>query len=86
MIKFFRRIRQRLLADGKVKNYALYAIGEIALIVIGILLAFQINNWNETQKTRRTEAKIIVNLIDEFIRNHNELVRVSMYRTKVEFQ
>ena len=47
MIKFFRKIRQKLLAENKFNKYLLYAIGEIVLVVIGILIALQINNWNE---------------------------------------
>ena len=50
MIKFFRHIRQQLLGEGKTGKYLKYAIGEIFLVVIGILLALQINNWNETRK------------------------------------
>ncbi|WP_445383063.1 DUF6090 family protein [Robiginitalea sp. IMCC43444] len=55
MIKFFRRIRQRLLSENKFRNYFLYAVGEIVLVVIGILIALKINNWNEEQKT---ESKV----------------------------
>ena len=47
MIQFFRKIRQRLLNENKLTKYLLYAIGEIFLVVIGILLALQINNWND---------------------------------------
>jgi len=47
MIKFFRKIRKKLLAEGKTANYLKYAIGEIVLVVIGILIALQINNWNK---------------------------------------
>ena len=50
MIKFFRRLRQSLLSENKVSKYFLYAIGEIILVVIGILFALQINNWNENRK------------------------------------
>lgn len=50
MIKFFRKIRQNLLSEGKTGKYFKYAIGEIVLVVIGILLALQINNWNEDRK------------------------------------
>ncbi len=46
MIKFFRRIRQKLIAEGNLKKYLLYAFGEIILVVVGILIAVQINNWN----------------------------------------
>lgn len=50
MIKIFRNIRQRLLKEGKVTRYLAYAIGEIILVVIGILIALQLNNWNEQRK------------------------------------
>lgn len=50
MIKFFRHIRQQLLTDSKFSKYMLYATGEIILVVIGILIALSINNWNEQRK------------------------------------
>ena len=50
MIKFFRKIRQNLLSEGKTGKYLKYAIGEIILVMIGILLALQVNNWNEKSK------------------------------------
>ena len=49
MIKFFRKIRQNLLSEGKTGKYLKYAIGEIILVVIGILIALSINNWNDNQ-------------------------------------
>jgi hypothetical protein len=51
MIKFFRNIRKKLLQEGKTASYFKYAIGEIILVVIGILIALQINNWNENKKS-----------------------------------
>lgn len=65
MIKFFRRIRQRLLSENKFSKYLLYAIGEIVLVVIGILIALQINNWNEGRK----EFKKSKALLEEFRRD-----------------
>ena len=59
MIKFFRKIRQRLLAENRFNKYLLYALGEIALVMIGILLALQVNNWNETRKEKNFETKIL---------------------------
>lgn len=59
MIKFFRKIRQKLLAESRFSKYLIYAIGEIILVVIGILIALQINNWNEANKTKRLEFKIL---------------------------
>lgn len=55
MIKFFRKIRHRLLAEKKLSKYLLYAIGEIVLVVIGILIALQINNWNLERQFRKKE-------------------------------
>jgi hypothetical protein len=62
MIKFFRNIRQKLAAENKVAGYLRYAIGEIVLVMIGILLALQINNWNEARKERNIEIKYLKNL------------------------
>ncbi len=50
MLRFFRQIRKKLMEQNKVRTYLLYATGEIALVVIGILIALQINNWNEQRK------------------------------------
>lgn len=63
MLKFFRTMRRRLLESGKTRSYALYAIGEIVLIVVGILLALQISNWNETQKSKRYEQYLLGELL-----------------------
>ena len=52
MIKFFRKIRQKLLSENKFSKYLIYAIGEIVLVVIGILIALQVNNWNEQRKIK----------------------------------
>ena len=59
MIKFFRSIRQNLINEGKTTKYFKYAIGEIVLVVIGILIALQINNWNESRKEALEEQKIL---------------------------
>ncbi|RLD29784.1 MAG: hypothetical protein DRI75_02020 [Bacteroidetes bacterium] len=62
MIKFFRKIRQDLLNRGKTGKYLKYAIGEIVLLVIGILIALQINNWNEHRKNRILELTYLDNI------------------------
>ncbi|WP_250433958.1 DUF6090 family protein [Hanstruepera flava] len=62
MIKFFRNIRKKLAAENRAMTYSRYAIGEIILVVIGILIALQINNWNEEKKTKRLETKILKEL------------------------
>ena len=53
MIKFFRKIRQNMIKENKASKYLLYAIGEIVLVVKGILIALQINNWNEDKKNEK---------------------------------
>lgn len=65
MINFFRKIRQQLLNEGKTTRYLKYANGEIALVMIGILLALQVNNWNEVRKYKATEKDYIDRLINE---------------------
>ncbi|MBT8293982.1 MAG: hypothetical protein KJN70_11965 [Eudoraea sp.] len=70
MIKFFRKIRQRLLTENKFSKYIMYAIGEIALVVIGILIALQVNNWNENRKEEIRGDKLKVNLYQELLITH----------------
>ena len=65
MLRFFRQLRQKLLTDNKFNKYLLYATGEILLVVIGILIALQVNNWNEERKERRVELKYFHNLTND---------------------
>ena len=62
MIKFFRKIRQNLLMENKTGKYFKYAIGEIILVVIGILIALQINTWNKERIEQRTEHTYLTNI------------------------
>lgn len=62
MIKFFRHIRKSLLGEGKFSKYLLYAIGEIVLVVLGILIALSINNWNETRKDNEALKEYLVKI------------------------
>lgn len=62
MIKFFRNIRRNLLGEAKTGKYLKYAIGEILLVMIGILLALQVNNWNENRKSRQIENTLLTEL------------------------
>ncbi|WP_115460898.1 DUF6090 family protein [Winogradskyella aurantiaca] len=73
MIKFFRKIRQNLLSEGKTGKYLKYAIGEIILVVFGILIALQINNWNESRIDRISEQAILKQLQSEFKSNLKQL-------------
>lgn len=66
MIKIFKNIRKTLVNEGKTTSYLKYAIGEILLVVIGILIALQVNNWNEDRKESLQENQIIDNLRIEF--------------------
>ncbi|WP_445386479.1 DUF6090 family protein [Robiginitalea sp. IMCC44478] len=59
MLKLFRRFRKRLLTNNKFSKYLLYAVGEVILVVLGILVALQVNNWNEDRKERRFEQKML---------------------------
>jgi hypothetical protein len=73
MIKFFRKIRQNLLTENKFSKYLLYAIGEIVLVVIGILIALSINNWNEERKLKSVEIKILQDLKNDIQENIGNL-------------
>ena len=64
-MKLFRRFRQNFIQEGKFSKYLLYAIGEILLVMIGILLAFQVDRWNEKRLDRIKELKHYNNLIGE---------------------
>lgn len=68
MIKFFRRIRKKLLVQNKFAQYLLYAIGEVVLVVIGILIALSVNNWNQEKKDNRLGE-------DFLFRIHRDLVQ-----------
>jgi len=69
MLHFFRKIRHDLIANSKFYKYFKYAIGEIILVVIGILIALQINNWNERRKLQEESRQIANNLNSEFMNN-----------------
>ncbi|AVI52174.1 hypothetical protein C5O00_13830 [Pukyongia salina] len=73
MIKFFRKIRQSLLTENKFRKYLIYAIGEIVLVVIGILIALQINNYNQERIIKEQNQIVLQNLNKEFKENLIEL-------------
>src|SRR5690606_16067576 len=81
MMKLFRNIRQNLLSEGKTSKYLKYAIGEIILVVIGILIALSINNWNEITKKDDT-FKAVVEQIYNVLDRENEM----MLQTKSSLQ
>ena len=86
MFKFFRHIRQRLLSGGKTGKYFKYAIGEIILVVIGILIALQINDWNQYKKDRKLEAQYYCRLLEDVnqdLVNYNDYVALLNERIDV---
>lgn len=90
MIKFFRKIRQNLLSEnksaltaGRFSKYLIYAIGEIILVVIGILIALQINNSNELKKQRSREVQFLKNLKSDLIFEERELDRYTGIRESI---
>lgn len=83
MIQFFRRIRQKLLQENRFSKYLLYAIGEIVLVVIGILLALQINSWNQQRIEDKKEVELLNGLKEEFQDNLTALEESININTKV---
>lgn len=74
MIKFFRKIRQRLLSESKFSKYMLYAIGEVVLVIIGILFALQINNWNSNKVAYNQELELYAKLLDDLNDNFKSTI------------
>tara|TARA_R110002073_G_scaffold4213_4_gene28087 strand:- start:47140 stop:47865 length:726 start_codon:yes stop_codon:yes gene_type:complete len=82
MIKFFRHIRKDLMEKNKTGKYLKYAIGEIILVVIGILIALQINNWNIEKTNRALEVSILADIHQEFLQNKTQLDTVLFYHNR----
>jgi len=82
MIKFFRKVRQRMLSEGRFSKYLIYAIGEIILVVIGILIALQINNWDQNTSLNKQEIKALKNLKEDFKFNLEALKNASKTNDK----
>ena len=87
MIPFFRKSRKKMAGNNKTMKYLGYAIGEIMLVVIGILIALSINNWNETRKQKETTNSIYglvkedlindISVIDSFLKEYDEVRKPS---------
>ncbi len=82
MIRLLRKIRQQLLSETKYSIYLLYAVGEIILVVVGILFALQIDNWNGNKNISNTEQQYLLALKEEFKFNNEELEKVSIRNKK----
>jgi hypothetical protein len=76
MIPFFRKIRKKMADDNKPLKYMRYAIGEIVLVVIGILIALAINNWNEKRKIKEIEKQYLMSIKTSINLSQKELKRV----------
>ena len=76
MIPFFRKIRKKMADDNRPLKYMRYAIGEIALVVIGILIALQINTWNEVRKEKKIEQQFLMSIKTAINLSQKELKRV----------
>ncbi len=76
MIKFFSKIRYSLIKQNKSGKYFKYAIGEIILVVIGVLIALSINNWNENRKNSIKEIQFLEGFKNDLMANKTELNRV----------
>ncbi|NND31961.1 MAG: hypothetical protein HKN76_05170 [Saprospiraceae bacterium] len=74
MLTFLRRIRRSLFGTGSTGKYLLYAIGEIALVVMGILIALRINNWNEERKEAEVERQYMVGLLSDLAKDRDQLL------------
>jgi len=80
MIKFFRKIRQRLLTENKFSKYLIYAVGEIILVVIGILIALQFNTWQMEKKDRQIEKTLLKNIKRDLESDIHELRNVKEFK------
>ena len=79
MLLFFKKIRRGLLSDNRFTKYLLYALGEIILVVIGILIALQINNWNANRLKRQQEIKSYQDIRQQITDDMNEIIRVKNF-------
>ena len=88
MIKFFRKIRQKTLHENKFSKYLLYAIGEIVLVVIGILIALQLNTWNENQKNNEKLSSYLqaslTDLKDDLLSLNYEIDELTRYNESIK--
>jgi Family of unknown function (DUF6090) len=83
MLKLLRNVRKNLLNTGALKKYLLYALGEIFLVMIGILLALEVNNWNSNRLDKQKEQKILVDLFAEFRLNKVRILEKQNLRLSI---
>lgn len=83
MIKFFRKIRQSMLTENKFGKYLIYAIGEIVLVVIGILIALAINNWNTEKNNQIKENEALSEIHQGLISDNQQLIEINSQEREV---
>jgi len=79
MIKFFRSFRKQSIERGKLRQYLLYALGETIIVVIGILIALSINNWNNNRIQRQTEQGVYEKLLRQIEEDREQLSATLRY-------
>ena len=85
MINFFRKTRKKLADDNKFFKYSRYAIGEIVLVVVGILIALQVNNYNIMQKNEIKEHKLLVEMVANLNHDLEDLNwKINYTKTKIQ--
>jgi hypothetical protein len=82
MLKFFRQIRQHLFMESRIGKYFLYALGEILLVVLGILIALQINDWNDGRKNKLAEEIFFVKILEDLEKDESKLAFYEEFHTK----
>lgn len=82
MIRIFRTLRQRLLAENRVSRYLLYAVGEILLVVIGILIALQIDTWNNARLDRKASLTFYANTLQQLLEDRRNIEDQIAYNNK----
>ncbi|MCB0738962.1 MAG: hypothetical protein KDC92_15745 [Bacteroidetes bacterium] len=86
MISIFRKLRRRWFADGRFSRYLLYAMGEVFLVVVGILIAVQINNWNEQRKFDKETSSILRRVAQDLIQDTMEVsISIEAYSFREEY-
>jgi len=82
-MKIFRKIRLELLSENRTGKYLKYAVGEIVLVVIGILIALQINNWNEARKEEKSLKEYLVKIKSHTLKDLQQLEEITKGRTQI---
>lgn len=83
MITLFRKIRQKLLSQNRVTRYLVYAVGEILLVVVGILIALQVNNWNEERKLEKVSDQTLQSLEEELTEARSNLEKIISFNERI---